>query len=294
MPEAGACTNCPKRTGFNTLLFSDVRKDSCTDPACFQAKLDAHVAADLGGQTQAGADIVGMERARRSAARTQPLCGIGGQANQAQRQRRQTLPGAETLREDDRGHRDGRRQARPDRQGLHRSQLPGASSRASLSTEAGAERAEESKRIEQEKLAITIRHRILSAVLAKVAAPLKKSDLLPVANYVVAHLPNAQVQTLAKRHKVEAEKNSASLESLLAKRIASYDEAGLCRTLLEVSLLDSAYQRGSHGPNDPLLDAAKRYRIDTAKIEKVVAQQVAAQQEKRQSRKTAAKKKAAA
>jgi hypothetical protein len=134
----------------------------------------------------------------------------------------------------------------------------------------------------------------LAAVLAKVAAPLKKSDLLQVAQYVLAHLPNAQVQTLAKRHKVEADKSNTSLESLLAKRIASYDEGGLCRTLLEVSLLDSAYQRGSANPNDPLLEAAKRYRVDTAKIEKSVALQIAAQQEKRQGRKAAARKKAAA
>ena len=34
VPEAGSCANCPKRTGFNKLLFSDVGKDSdcCTDP----------------------------------------------------------------------------------------------------------------------------------------------------------------------------------------------------------------------------------------------------------------------
>ena len=29
VPEAGSCSNCPKRTGFNKLLFADVRKDSC-------------------------------------------------------------------------------------------------------------------------------------------------------------------------------------------------------------------------------------------------------------------------
>lgn len=28
VPEAGSCANCPKRTGFNALLFADVRKDS--------------------------------------------------------------------------------------------------------------------------------------------------------------------------------------------------------------------------------------------------------------------------
>ena len=78
---------------------------------------------------------------------------------------------------------------------------------------------------------------------------------------------------------------------LLAKRIASYDEAGLCRTLLEISLLDSAYQRVSNSPNDTLLETAKRYRIDTAKIEKAVANQAAAKQQKG---KTATKKRAAA
>jgi hypothetical protein len=107
-------------------------------------------------------------------------------------------------------------------------------------------------------------------------------------------LPNAQVQTLAKRHKVEADKSSVSVESLLAKRIASYDEAGLCRTLLEVSLLDSAYQRTGNNANDALLESAKRYRIDTAKIEKAVTQQIAAQQEKRHGRKAATRKKVAA
>jgi len=42
VPAAGSCSNCPKRTGFNKLLFADVRKDSCTDPQCFRAKIDAH------------------------------------------------------------------------------------------------------------------------------------------------------------------------------------------------------------------------------------------------------------
>jgi len=28
LPEAGSCTDCPKRTGSNTLLFSEVRQDS--------------------------------------------------------------------------------------------------------------------------------------------------------------------------------------------------------------------------------------------------------------------------
>jgi len=44
-PEAGACLNCPKRSGFNTLLFPDVKKDSCFDPACYGEKVTRFIAA---------------------------------------------------------------------------------------------------------------------------------------------------------------------------------------------------------------------------------------------------------
>jgi transcriptional regulator len=44
VPAAGSCADCPKRTGQNKLLFSDLGKmDACSDPACYAAKLDAHV-----------------------------------------------------------------------------------------------------------------------------------------------------------------------------------------------------------------------------------------------------------
>jgi ParB family chromosome partitioning protein len=44
VPTAGSCVDCPKRTGHNKLLFSDLGKqDACSDPACYAAKLDAHV-----------------------------------------------------------------------------------------------------------------------------------------------------------------------------------------------------------------------------------------------------------
>ncbi len=42
IPEAGLCTTCPKRTGFAPALFPDVqKKDTCTDPKCFHAKVNA-------------------------------------------------------------------------------------------------------------------------------------------------------------------------------------------------------------------------------------------------------------
>jgi ParB family chromosome partitioning protein len=46
-PKAGPCTTCPKRTGYQPALFADVcnggKKDYCTDPRCFNGKLEALV-----------------------------------------------------------------------------------------------------------------------------------------------------------------------------------------------------------------------------------------------------------
>lgn len=46
-PHAGPCTTCPKRTGYQPVLFADVcnggKRDYCTDPPCFHGKLAALV-----------------------------------------------------------------------------------------------------------------------------------------------------------------------------------------------------------------------------------------------------------
>jgi hypothetical protein len=118
------------------------------------------------------------------------------------------------------------------------------------------ERAAERKRIQKEKLAITTRHRILATVLQRVSAPLKKADLQIVAQYVVAHLSYNQLPALAKRHKVEIEKDSDSAQELLVKQISTYDEAELCKLLMEIFLLDSACQRSTANGDDVLVSTA--------------------------------------
>lgn len=55
--DAGACTECPKRTGNQPELFEDIKDgDVCTDPVCFKNKSEAHgqriiIAARKAGQT---------------------------------------------------------------------------------------------------------------------------------------------------------------------------------------------------------------------------------------------------
>ena len=42
-PAAGACTTCPRRSGFNTSLFCDVQGDQCLDSLCYQTKIANHL-----------------------------------------------------------------------------------------------------------------------------------------------------------------------------------------------------------------------------------------------------------
>ena len=117
--------------------------------------------------------------------------------------------------------------------------------------------------------------------------------MLAVAHYLIGHLSYSQVPALAKRHNVEA-KDSASAQEHLAKQVGTYDESDLCKLFLEISLLDSAYQRSTASRDDVLMDAAKRYRVDTEKLQKAVAGELAAKREKKTKGKAKMRSKTAA
>jgi len=59
---SGNCANCPKRTGFNALLFSEVREDSCVDAECFNRKLDAHIGAACHEDAESRDDYAELQR----------------------------------------------------------------------------------------------------------------------------------------------------------------------------------------------------------------------------------------
>ena len=293
VPEAGSCANCPKRTGFNKLLFPDVRKDSCTSPDCFRAKIDAGVRKTLETKPQL-IQISAAWNSREGA----PL----GRNQYVELEIKKAMPNgasaklpslqkpcdkmAEAIVMD--GGKRGRvvKVCADPTYRVHHPNTPSPQ-------QVERERAEERKRIEREKLAITTRHRVLATILQRVSAPLKNADLLTVAHYLIGHLSYSQVPALAKRHKVDAKKDSASAQELLAKEVDTYDESELCKLLLELSLLDSAYQRSATSRDDVLIDAAKRYRVDTDKLQKAVAKEFLEKREKKIKDKPKARSKAA-
>lgn len=59
LTSAGPCTTCPKRTGANPDLFSDVKgADLCTDPTCHAAKVTAHQAATMAKAHARGLTVI--------------------------------------------------------------------------------------------------------------------------------------------------------------------------------------------------------------------------------------------
>lgn len=66
LPAAGPCTTCPKRTGNQPELFSDVKSaDVCTEPTCFQKKVDAWGQKRLEELKEKGAKVVAGQEAKK-------------------------------------------------------------------------------------------------------------------------------------------------------------------------------------------------------------------------------------
>ncbi|HKW17060.1 MAG TPA: ParB/RepB/Spo0J family partition protein [Terriglobales bacterium] len=280
MPEAGSCTNCPKRTGFNALLFADVRKDSCTDPQCFRAKLDAHVSKTLqkkpelvqissAWNSREGAPL-GRNRYLELDLKRAKLANQATKANPAQRTC-EKMADAIVM---DGGRRGQTVKVCADPAcRIHHGNHPSRQ-------EVARQRAEERRRMEKEKLAITVRHRILAATLQRVSPPLKKSDLLLVAQYLISRLQFAEVAQIAKRHKVEVDATNGVPEQILLKHVSRLDDIELSRLLIELSLISLASRVPSKQETDVLLTTAKHYRIEIEKLEKEVAQKFADKQKK--------------
>lgn len=69
LPEAGKCSECPKRTGYHQDLFGDAAQttaDSCTDAACYARKKEAHVVIVRQQAEADGCEVIEGEEARKA------------------------------------------------------------------------------------------------------------------------------------------------------------------------------------------------------------------------------------
>ena len=62
--SAGACTQCPKQVGNNRTEFPEGRADVCTDPACYQKKVEAHGVQLLHKAQDEGREVLSVQRSK--------------------------------------------------------------------------------------------------------------------------------------------------------------------------------------------------------------------------------------
>jgi ParB family chromosome partitioning protein len=264
VPEAGSCANCPKRTGFNRLLFSEVREDSdsCTNAACFNRKLDAHIAQRV--------------------ARMPNLVQISN--NYRSTDERPSLPRRDYVEVVARRNQKSK-DTPPERKlcnhlkpaihtdGIEKGRLAKVCANPECKIHFGNRQKEEEQQIrwKAERLAanrkakqtVTLRHRILAEVLKRAKPPFGTDELRLVAQHLVSSLSHDLACRLAKRHGFEPSKKGQEWE--LAEKARSLSKTvngpALASLVWEAMLLTLAAST-SEIKDDLLSNAAKLYSVD--------------------------------
>ena len=275
-PQAGSCHDCPKRTGHSKLLFADVRQDACTDPACYQTKVDAHVAKTLAAKPK----LVQI-----SAAYGQP--GEGSTAlprnkyieikqEKPQNNKQRDWPEYKTCKSTTEaiiteGTEKGELRkicADPNCPVHHpKKQKPPADANS---------KAEQEKQRREEALAQATGLRVLNAIIAAVPVRLMKRDLLFIVERASTMLDERRLEVVARNRGIKKAKESNSISKLLLAYIRKADEGELGRLLVEMAILHTALAQSDGGK--VLKEAADYYKVDTDAIALKVKQEFTAKQ----------------
>ena len=299
LPEAGACTDCPKRTGHNTLLFEGIGtlSDSCSDPRCYAAKVDAHVRRTLAakpkllqistayGVPKQGSEIVPRNRY------------VEIRQEQPTKKEQQSWPEyksckftTEAIVAEGNEKGEMRRVCANAECPIHHARKPKSTNNAAL-------KAEEEKRRREEAIAQVTGMRVLEAVANAIPVRLMKRDLLFVAERLALTLDERRLGILFKLHKLgKANGQANSAPKLFSSFLHKADESTLGRLLVELAIVQPT---GSAGDTSKALrEAADFYKVDiaaiTAKVKQEFTAKDVAKSNKSAHKQKATKKRAAA
>ena len=288
---AGSCVDCPSRTGHNKLLFADLGKqDACTNPSCYQAKVNAHIAATVAAKPK----LVQIST-------------FHGQ----QREGSAVLPRNQyvAIREDKPADKDQAKSpvfktckytteaivAEGEGQGTFQKVCanpecpvhhPKGKSKPHNVADNAKWKAEQDKQRREEAVSNTTGIRVLAAIGDAVPARLIKRDLLFVVERLAGMLDENRLSILAKQHGLKKAKDSDSIAKLFATFLRRAEESVLGRLAVELTIVFAA-SRG----NAPtvLKEAAAVYKVDTDAIAAKVRQEFSAKEKAKSAKKAPAK-----
>jgi ParB family chromosome partitioning protein len=291
LPEAGSCANCPKRTGFNTLLFSEVKDDSCSDAGCFNRKLDAHITQRI----EKMPNLVLISEKYTIAGETP----IIPRRNYVEVVTRKAKKGKE---------------ARPEQRlcdhlkpaiyadGMEKGRLVKVCADRTCKVHFREQQQQDKQRLQfkaektaanrKAKQTISFRHRLMADVLKRVKPQFGTEEMRMVACFALRSLPHELTCRLAKRHGLQNPKDPRDYQMAEKARTLykKADGAGLAVLIFESMLLGSAERTTENKEDDPLSIAASLFKIDTKALRASVAKE---EQEKarKKAKKTAANEK---
>jgi ParB family chromosome partitioning protein len=284
VPTAGSCIDCPKRTGHNKLLFADVKQDACTDPNCYHAKVDAHVAKAV---------VAKPKLLQISTAYGQQQ---EGNATLPRNKYVEIRPEKPTTKEE---------ATRPEfktckftteaivSDGIDKGELRKVCTEANCSVHHPKKspqkiadnaqwKVEQEKQRREQAIANATGIRILAAIVAAVPVRLMKRDLLFVVEQSAALLDETRLVVVARQHGIKKTKDSDSTGKLFAAYLRRAEESTLGGLLVEITILHAATGQNA---TQVLRDAATAYKVDLDAIGLKVKQEFAAKEKAKRTEK---------
>lgn len=294
VPIAGSCADCPKRTGHNKLLFGDDlgrQGDRCTDPACYQAKVDAHLAKAIAAKPE----LVQISTAY----------GVQKEGSPVLPRNKYTALRDERPKSKEEAKRPEYKECKftaeaiitdgSDVGTIHKVcanlTCPVHHPKQQTSRNDEKRKAQQERQHKEQAMANATGIRVLSAIGSAVPVRLLKRDLLFVIERVMSTMDDNRVEMLAKQHGIRQKRDDGGIKKTLVAFIRRADEGTLSRLLVESSILLAA-SRGN--PTTVLKDAATVYKVDIDAISTKVRQEFAAKEKLKKEAKPVPKAKKAA
>jgi ParB family chromosome partitioning protein len=284
---AGNCVDCPRRTGHNKLLFSDLGKqDACTDPSCYQAKVNAHIAKQIAAKPE----LVQISTAY----------GKPGEGSKVLPRNQYTAIRDEKPKSKEEAKRPGFKVCRfttdaiitegSDVGTVHKvcanPACPIHHPKAQTNRDDAKWKAEQEKERKELAIANTTGVRVLAAVGAAVPVRLMKRDLFFVIEKLAGLMDEHRLEMLARQHGIRQKRDDGGIGKTLAAYIRRADEGTLSRLLVETSILLAASRSNTA---TVLRDAASTYKVDTDAIALKVKQEFATKEKTKKTAQPAAK-----
>ncbi len=275
VPAAGSCADCPKRTGHNKLLFGDDlgrQGDRCTDPACYQTKVDAHVAKSIAAKPE----LVQISTAYGAPKEGSPILP----------RNKYTAIRDDRPKSQDEAKRPEFKECKytteaiitegSDVGTIHKvcanSTCPVHHPKQSTSREDTKWKAEQEKQRKEQAIGNTTGLRVLAAVSAAVPVRLMKRDMLFILEKLVTLMDERRVEMLAKQHGIRQKRDEGGLPKTFGAFLRRADEGTLSRLMVETTILLAASKTN---PATVLRDAATAYKVNTDAIALKVKQEFA-------------------